>query len=403
MKTKMPPILVILMLLPSLHAMQSQPTMFFDYTNADAMMKVIQGLHDHIESKAIEEFLDEALAFQAYKVSHERYNDPDRSRENRVTLSQFRSFMLSLTGEEVDTQENRRLIITKPLYKDAVTNPEKFRKALQKIHSVPPSHFQDAFKVALHWLPEEPDFDIYVWMLFDIGGSGAWAFRTDDGRHHVGFNLLHMLDEKGEFDIDLFLGVLAHEIHHLGSPLSRYYEAINYGSLDERSRLKLYSDYMDPLVTEGAAQKFCNNAPGALSAKPYPEKVFAATQQNLSEWAYFQAQYLDIHNRAVKDLRQLLSGTAIDMGKFRTEYDNYWTWKAGEIEGRQIMLGRQYYYGTELLGVINATLGRDALISGMLDIRKMPALYNEGIQKLRPKDFSLYLFPEDIIKIIQGL
>ena len=95
--------------------------------------------------------------------------------------------------------------------------------------------------------------------------------------------------------------------------------------------------------------------------------------------------------------------TCITQRGFRTEYDNYWTWKAGEIEGRQIMLGRQYYYGTELLGVINATLGRDALISGMLDIRKMPALYNEGIQKLRPKDFSLYLFPEDIIKIIQGL
>lgn len=403
MRIKMPPILLILMLLPGLHAGQSKSAMHFDYTSAEAMMKVIQSLHDRVETATIKKFLDDALQFKAYHVSHERYTDPERSKENQVTLSQFRSFMLSLSGDKVDTLDNRRLNITEPFYQDAIKNPEKFRDALQVIQTVPPSRFQDSFETALHWLPNEPDFDIYVWMLFDIGGSGAWAYDAKDGTHHIGFNMLHMLDAKGNFDLELFLGILAHEIHHLGSPLSNYYKAINYDSINGNSHLKRYSDYMTPLITEGMAQKFCNNAPGLLSAKPYPERVYAATAQNLSEWAYFQTQFIDIHNRAVQDLRQLLGNAAPDMEKFQSDYDNYWTWKAGEIEGREIMLGRQYYYGAEIMGVINAALGREAVMAGLLDIRKIPALYNEGIMKLHPEGFSGYLFPEDIVETISGL
>lgn len=302
-----------------------------------------------------------------------------------------------------DTQDNRRLIITAPFYIDAIKNPEKFHNAVQKIQSSPTSRFQDAFDLALYWLPNKPDLDIHAWVLFDIGGSGAWAFRTKDGMQNVGFNILHMLDDKDEFDLELFLGVLAHEIHHLGSPLSLYYESINYDSLSESSRLKLYSDYLSSMVTEGMAQKFCNNAPGTLFPKPYPERPFAATLSNLKDWAFFQEQLPDIHNRAVKDLRELLSGVPIDREKFESDYANYWTWRAGEIEGRAFTLGRQYYYGSELVGVINAALGREALFEGLKDLRKIPLLFNEGVRKLRPKDFEQYLFPEDIVKTLQEL
>ncbi len=316
------------------------------------MMKVIQTLHRQDEDAIIQKLLDEALKHKAYAVSHERYTSPERSKENQVTLSQFRRFMLSFSGDRVDTQDNRRLMITTPFYKDAIKNPGKFHKAIQKIQATPSSQFQDSFDLALYWLPKKPDLDIHVWILFDIGGSGAWAFRTKDGTHNIGFNILHILDAKGEFDLNLFLGVLAHEIHHLGSPLSLYLEAINYDSLSETSRLKLYSDYVNSMIVEGMAQKFCNNAHGVLSPKPYPEKAFAATLLNLKDWAYFEKQLLDIHKRAIKDLRQLLSCATINRDKFESDYNNYWTWRAGEIEGKIFTLGRQYYYGTELLGVI---------------------------------------------------
>jgi hypothetical protein len=212
-----------------------------------------------------------------------------------------------------------------------------------------------------------------------------------------------MLDDEGNFDQEMFLGILAHEIHHLGSPLSHYFKAINYDSLSETSRLKLYSDYLSPLITEGMAQKFCNNAPGVRTSKPYPERAFAATPLNLEDWAFFQSQLPDIHNRAIKDLRQLLGSKTIDKEKFEDDYNNYWTWQAGDIEGKKFTLGRRYYYGTELLGVINAAFGREVLFEGLLNIRKILLLYNEGVKKLRPRDFAPYLFPEDIIKAVQGL
>jgi len=392
-----------LIIFPSLYALQSQSSMHFDYKSAKAMMKVIQALHHHAEAATIEKLLDEALKFKAYQVNHERYTNPVRSKESQVTLSQFRSFMLSFSGDQVNTQDNKRLIITKPFYEDAIKNPERFQKAIKTIQSTPSSLFQDSYELALYWLPKEPDLNIHVWILFDIGGSGAWAFRTKDGKHNIGFNILHLLDHKGEFDTELFLGTLAHEIHHLGSPLSSYFKAINHDCISETSRLKLYSDYMTPLIIEGMTQKFCNNAPGVLSPKPYPERAFAATQLNLKDWTYFQKQHIDIHNHAIKDLRRLLSSATIDTEKFKFDYNNYWTWRAGENEGKKFTLGRRYYYGSELLGVINAAFGREATFDGLLDLRQILLLYNKGVKKLRPKDFGQYLFPEDIIKMVQEL
>ena len=405
MKIKKLPFAVFLILIFSsgLIATQKKASLHFDYKSAEAMMKVIQAIHHQDEDAIVQKLLDEALNFKAYAVSHERYTSPERNEENQVTLSQFKKFMLSLSRGQADIQDNRRLVISKPLYEDAIKNPEKFQKAIQKIQDTPSARFQDYFDLALYWLPDQPDLDIRVWVLFDIGGSGAWPFRTKDGIHNIGFNILHMLDDKGEFDLDLFLGILAHEIHHLGSPLSLYYEAIDYDSLSESSRLKLYSDYLSSMVTEGMAQKFCNNAPGILTPKPYPERAFAATSLNLEDWAFFQEQLLDIHGRAIKDLRELLGGAPIDREKFDSDYANYWTWRAGEIEGKNFTLGRQYYYGTELLGVINAALGREALFESLKDLRKIPRLFNEGVKKLHPKNFEPYLFPEEIIESVQEL
>jgi 5-bromo-4-chloroindolyl phosphate hydrolysis protein len=387
----------------SVSAVQGQSQMHFDCKSAEAMMKAILALHQQADASTVEKLSDEALKLEAYQVSQERYTNPKRSKEDQVTLLEFRRFILSFSGDRVDTQNNRRLVITKPFYNYAIKNPEKFQKALQKIHSVASSRFQDSFERALSWLPTTTNLEIYVWVLFDIGGSGAWAFRTKDGKQNIGFNILHMLDDQGEFDIELFAGTLAHEIHHLGLPLSSYFKSINYDSLDKTSRLKLYSDYFKTMITEGMAIKFCNNAPGVLSPKPNPERDFAASRLNLKEWAYFQEQLADIHSHAVKDLRKILTSTEIDGKEFESDYDKYWTWKAGIKEGKIFTLGREYYYGAELLGVINVVFGRESLFEGLFDLRKIPILYNEGVKKLRPKNLEQYLFPEDIIKMVQEL
>jgi hypothetical protein len=42
-------------------------------------------------------------------------------------------------------------------------------------------------------------------------------------------------------------------------------------------------------------------------------------------------------------------------------------------------------------------------MAGMLDLRKIPGLFNQAIRKLRPADFEMYLFPDDILEIIEAL
>ena len=173
-------LMLILLLLPfSLRSQsQGQASMEFDYFSALAMMEVIEAIHHNEKPEVVEKLLSRALEFEAYKVSHDRYTDTGRSRENQVTLTQFRKFMLSLSKGQADTQNNRRLSITKPPIEDAIINPGKYRKALRIIETKTADRFQTAFETALAWLPDEPDLDIHVWILFDIGGSGAWAFQT---------------------------------------------------------------------------------------------------------------------------------------------------------------------------------------------------------------------------------
>ena len=379
-----------------------QSSIKFDYESARAMLGVIQAIHDHAERDTVERLLDQALTLDAYRICEERYTNPNRSKENQVSLVQYKKFILSFLLDSVDTQGNRRLGFMESLYSDAMKNPEKYSEALRRIKSIPESRIQESLKIALHWLPEGIEVNASVIILFDIGG-GSWAHQTKDGRHHTAYNILLLLDEKGTFDQDNFLGTLAHELHHIGIPLDSYFDTINYDGLTDTSPLKLYTDFIKGMISEGLAQKFCSNSPGKLTPKPYPEKRFAAIERARQNWEYYIAEFNDIHDRAIGDLKKILNGKITNPEEFMSAYTNYWTWHAGKSEGKDFVLGRRYYYGSELLGVINEGLGREGLFEVIHDFRKLLPLYNKALTELKPKGYQQYLFPEDIIKSIQEL
>ena len=102
-------------------------------------------------------------------------------------------------------------------------------------------------------------------------------------------------------------------------------------------------------------------------------------------------------------LRRILDGQVEDVQAFNTEYRNYWTWQAGEIEGKRLHMGRRYYYGAELLGAIHEAFGRDAVFEVVADLRRLPARYNEALEQLRPEGYRAYTFPDDIIAKIGEL
>lgn len=77
------------------------------------------------------------------------------------------------------------------------------------------------------------------------------------------------------------------------------------------------------ILAVGMAMKFCNNATGVLSPKPYLKEAFAATHLNLINWTYFQEQLVDIYDRAIKDFRLLLSDDEVDREKFESDCNNF--------------------------------------------------------------------------------
>ena len=392
----------ILVFFSCLCSSSTKPSIQYDYQGAVAMLKVIQAIHDQQDKDTVERLLDHALELEAYQICNERYNNPGRAQNNRVPLSQYKKFMLSLLGDSVDTQGNRRIGFLKDLYVDAVKNPKKYGEAVERVKSITDSRIQKSLETALHWLPEGIEINANIIVLFDIGG-GAWIQQTGDGRNHTGFNILLLLDENDKFDQGNFLGTLAHELHHIGIPVERYFDSIRYESLEDTSRLKIYTEYIRHMITEGLAQKFCSNAPGRLSSRPYPEKKFAAIERARQNWTYFMSEFEDIHKRAIDDLNRILKDKVNNPEEFMSAYTNYWTWHAGRNEKKDFVLGRRYYYGSELLGVINDGLGREALFEVIYDFRNLLPLYNEGLMTLKPEGYRQYLFPEDLVNRIRKL
>ena len=60
------------------------------------------------------------------------------------------------------------------------------------------------------------------------------------------------------------------------------------------------------ILAVGMAMKFCNNATGVLSPKPYLKEAFAATHLNF-----------------IKDFRLLLSDDEVDREKFESDCNNF--------------------------------------------------------------------------------
>lgn len=374
----------------------------FDTSGAEAMLEVVGAIHDGEDPARVEALFDRAMNLPSYRICVRHFTDPARPASNQVTAAQYKTFVMSLLKGPADTQNNRRLGYMAPLYRDAVRNPDKYGHAVDQCKEIPESAVSDAFDLARQWLPRGIPLAGRVQLVLDMGG-GAWIFTDEHNTHHVSFNVLAMLDKEGGIDKDLFLGTLAHEMHHIGLPEDTYFKSIAYDSLPKDSRLKIYSDFVSTFISEGLAQKFCSNAPGVWTGKPAPDKPFAAIEQGRQDWTLYMSQLAEIHLRFVKDLEWILNGDVSNREAFDKNYADYWTWHAGGKEGRQSVLGRRYYYGTELMGIINRGLGKDALFELMTDYRKLPDLFNRALVRVKPAGYESLALPRELVRGVSAL
>lgn len=372
-----------------------------DFDGAVKMMNVIDAISKLENNEKIDSLLNTAFKSEAYVISEERFGAEDQAVP--VTLEDFRKFIKSFTPDSVNyVSNNKRLIFLKPYFQDAVDNPKKYHALIDKIKSITQDEINITLKKALDWSLPDTKIDVTILISFDIGGA-AWAYKSENGKNYIMYSVPFLPDESGNFNKDFFLYTIAHEIHHIGFPIDTVLSLYNYEQLKDTSRLKLYTDFIAGMIKEGMAQKFCSNAPNKFSSKPYINEIFASTPKGIENWDYFISDFENIHDSAQVFLKQIVNGQITNPEKFYKRYDNYWTWRAGNIENKEFVFGRRYYYGAELLGVVNMALSKEPLYKIMKDYRKLPYYYNIAIKKLRPNDYENYIFEDEIVNAILHL
>lgn len=369
---------------------------------AEKMLAAIAALHDNSNPKMVETLVDAALATDAYKLSAQRYGDPSRPRENRVEVEEFRAFLLSLRQRAPLTAGKPRLEMQLPRFQDAVEHPQKYREALRTISTSSETTMAEALKLAHEWLPPDTKIRATVWLVLDMGGSYPWVYAKGSNDLHVGVDVLQSLDENGKFPQDVFTAFLAHEFHHLGYSLDAFKALIGYASLPAAHPLRLYTDYMNMLLGEGMAMKFCNNAPGVLSNSPYPAKPFLTTAASRQVWETFAAEAEKMHAHAVSDMERVVGLKPQNLDSLGQEMREYWAIPPNSATtGRPMVHSRNYFWGGEMLGVIHDAFGKKAVAEAMADFRRIPPLYNLAVEKLgKPKKWS---FPKAVVDAVATL
>jgi hypothetical protein len=379
-------------LLPAFAAGQiAESRVTFDISAAEALIETFEAMQQGKSEKQVDSLIDGMLALHAYAVSAERFGA--KNQISPVTLGEYKRFLKSFTSDSVNDQGNARLAMLKSWYVDAYSNLPDYKKLVNQLKAQLNEYSSGAVQLATEWLPKNVGLNAEVLVMFDIGGA-AWAYKASDGKDYIMYSVLFLMDDSRNFDSDMFFKNLAHELHHVGIPLNSFANEVGYDSLPPNDRLKLYIDFMYDIVKEGMAQKFCSNAPGKFTPKPYPNEIYAAIPKGVENWNYFISDFQAINDSVKSFLNFIAYSDSVDAGQFYNRFVRYWTWKAGEVEKKEFALDRRYYYGAEVLGLVYTTLGKEALFEIMYDYRKLPSYFNLALKKAKPEGYESFLFDD---------
>jgi len=393
--------LLAVILLPAFAAGQiAESRVTFDISAAEALIETFEAMQQGKSEKQVDSLIDGMLALHAYVVSAERFGS--KNQISPVSLEEYKRFLKSFTTDSVSDQGNARLAMLKSRYIDAYSNLSDYKKLVNQLKAQLNGYSSGAMQLAAEWLPKNVELNVELLVMFDIGGA-AWAYKASDGKDYIMYSALFLMDDSRNFDSDMFFKNLAHELHHVGIPLNNFASEVGYDSLPPNDRLKLYIDFMYDIVKEGMAQKFCSNAPGKFTPKPYPNEIYAAIPKGVENWSYFISDFQAINDSVKSLLSYIVYGDPVDAGQFFNRYVRYWTWKAGEVEKKEFALDRRYYYGAEVLGLVYAALGKEALFEIMYDYRKLPGYFNMALRKAKPEGYENFLFDDRLVESVLHL
>jgi hypothetical protein len=362
------------------------------------MYRAILAIHNKLAHDKIRGLLDKVFKMKAYQLSNEAYTTVYPDEDSKVSLNEFENFLIHLSEGEILTQGNFSLQLIASNYVDAIMNPGKYLLAIEEYNSIPISFYEDALKKVEKWLPSKTDGEkVFIWLLFDMK-QGMSCYKNN-----IFIDIFSCVDKKGNVNKDLFFHAVSYGIFLYGyGNLDSFKKKIDYYNLPNDSKLKMFTYFMDMSIREGLPEKVCLNTPGIISNKVRPnEPTFWINDYYRKTWEHFQSNSLQIFDKAKSDLRNILTGKIDSFDDLIKKYGEYWLYYDGKYTvSEKFIFGRRYYLGSEIMGVIYDAYGKKGVEEAASDLLKTLPMFNKALLKTKPKNYKKYLFPDDIINLL---
>jgi len=316
-----------------------------NYELADAGFEVFNPELPRAERElALQNYLNHPLM----QVAFERYSNPRRSEENRVTNELYIDFVKKVWQEDFEAITHPRMRLILEHYKWGLANLEEVESDLTLIKAQMPS-WLEAVQRKIPWdtpAVRRDDTPIQIIFLFDPGGSFPWVTERE-GIRYIFINILQvrgLTDEERQDPIDppVFLGLLVHELFHL-------YQPGGEGGQGFAGWL------VKAAVNEGSACLIGNNAPNSSGQKLSEHEPIYFPPTLKDEWL----SQIENSPQRIQDLQALVeewreSPPETNEARARLTKDN---WVASPLNG--LFMGDLYRVGAEMLLDIKLHLGLD--------------------------------------------
>jgi hypothetical protein len=256
------------------------------------------------------------------------------------------------------------------LWLKALRNTNQLKRDLEKLKAIDLE--KQSIQLAKKYLPAEAVLKAdFYYVLF--GHSTAFSVGEENG-----FDFLQLPKKAdGMINITELISTFAHEMHHTG-----YSYLVNKNVKDIKNEENLF--LVSLLTGEGMPTYFIDQPWKYLEEyKTHKNSIY---QEVAKDWIKYTARLKELYQEAEKDIRSNFEG------KIGQE-ELLATWMAG-------YKGPAYVLGANMIGVIDKYLGKDAAAGVASDYRRLLIIYNQAAQKAVEKGEKIFIFDEELAKII---
>lgn len=321
------------------------------------------------DGKDVKHELEQLLDHPDYQDEFERYEKAGGV-AGGFTKEEFIEFFINFENLEESKIVNQRLRNRFSLMKYFFEHIAEYEEKIKILNEISHQEIECYLERTSFGLPSTVEMTNQELIFsFAMGPSGGWGYK----------NLAHLdaILFLKDFNRELFLVVIAHELHHVG--FGRFGESIS--NID----LGLHESFLIGLAGEGLAMKYCNNGEGVLTNKIYSERDFLGT--NKPSWEYMVKDFSNIYNRFRDVIHKISIGIIENESQLMQEFVDYWLrTKEDTIE---LLQTRNYYFGMEIMGLMHDYYGTEEVFKLLLDSKQFFKKYNEALIKIDRVDLTI--------------